>query len=652
MRYLMFCAATLWLASAAPAAEAPKVPSFAELAKRPAIRSMQLSPNGKLLGAMIPVDNARNVVGVIDLATLEIKAAAQLRAPDETFSGFTWVNDRYLVLAYAKRWGGFADAQPTGELASMDVETGRVKYVFGYRGDMQTGSRIDKAGGENAAAFVIADLPGEESELLIQVVPFGAVETSELRKLDVRNGRTRTLTRTPVRNGSFVVDHAGEVRIALGAARFGESKAFLRVDGEWKLWPEAHRGGRSFTPLTFSSDNQHLYARVSHAEGPDSVVKVDLAAGTETTLYRGKADPEWQMTTAIPTFDGQDLAAVITNDALPGLHWLNPDSAESKLVRAMQPQLPGHFVWPVSASEDGQRVLLLAFSDRNAGDFYLYDRQSKEASFVMASREWLPIEALAPTEAVELTSRDGLKLQGYLTRPHPAVENAPLVVMPHGGPHGVRDDWGFDPLVQSLATRGYAVLQVNFRGSGGYGQTFLESGYRQWGRKMQDDLTDATRWALETHGFDAGRVAIYGASYGGYASLMGAAREPELYRCAISYVGVSDLPTMFRRGDIEDSTFGVSYLKEVLGTDEAELKANSPSQLADQIRAKVFLIHGGRDERVPIKHAELMRDALEAAGNPPEWYVEDAEGHGFSTEAAQEKLYTRVDGFLKGCFGS
>lgn len=651
MRSLMLCAALLGLSPSLPAAETPQAPSFAELAKRPAIRSLQLSPNGKLLGAMIPVDNARNVVGVIDLETLEVKAAAQLRAPDETFSGFTWVGDRYLVLAYAKRFGGFADAQPTGELASMDVETGRFRYLFGYRGDMQTGSRIDKAGGENAAAFVVGDRPGKEAEVLIQVVPFGAYETSELRRLNVRTGQTRRLTRAPVRRGSFVVDHAGEVRLAVGAARFGEAEAFLRVDDAWQPWPEAHAGGRSFVPLSFAADNRHLYARVGHSRGPDSVVKIDLESGTETEVYRGKADPEWQRTTAIPSFDGQDLAAVVTNEALPGLHWLNKDSAEARLVRAMQPQLPGHFVWPVSASEDGQRVLLLAVSDRNAGDFYLYDRQSREASFVMSRREWLPIEALAKTEAFELTARDGLTLQGYLTLPHPAVEKPALIVMPHGGPHGIRDDWGFDPLVQSLATRGYAVLQLNFRGSGGYGQAFMESGYRQWGRQMQDDLTDATRWALATHGFDAERVAIYGASYGGYASLMGAAREPDLYRCAISYVGVSDLPTMFTRGDIEDSAFGVSYLKEVLGTDDAELKANSPSQLAAQIRARVFLIHGARDERVPIKHAELMRDALTAAGNPPEWYVEDAEGHGFITEAAQETLYTRVDGFLKGCFG-
>jgi len=647
----MFCAATLWLATTLPAAETPKVPSFADLAKRPAVRSLQLSPNGKLLGAMIPVDNARNVVGVIDLETMEVKAAAQLRAPDETFSSFTWVSDRYLVLSYAQRLGGFAEPFRTGELASMDVETGRVKYVFGYRGDMQTGSRIDKAGGENAAAFVIADLPGKESEILIQVVPFGAVETSEVRKLDVRTGRTRTLARAPVRNGIFVTDHEGEVRIAVGAARFNEAKAFLRIDGEWQRWTEAHIGGRAFTPLMFAADNRNLYARVSHENGPDSIVKIDLETRQETEVYRGKADPEWQMATAVPTFDGEDLAAVITNDALPGLHWLNPDSAEAKLVRAMLPQLPGHFVWPVSASEDGQRVLLLAYSDRNAGDFYLYDRQTREASFVMARREWLEIDALAPMEVVELTSRDGLKLQGYLTRPQPTVESAPLVVMPHGGPHGLRDNWGFDPQAQALATRGYAVLQVNFRGSGGYGQAFEEAGYRQWGRKMQDDLTDATRWALETHGFDAERVAIYGASYGGYASLMGAVREPELYRCAISYIGVSDLPLMFTQGDTEDSNLGMSAIKRFLGTDDAELKANSPSQLADQIRAKVFLIHGGRDDRVPIKHAELMRDALTAAGNPPEWYVEPAEGHGFSTEAAQEKLYTRVDGFLKGCFG-
>jgi dipeptidyl aminopeptidase/acylaminoacyl peptidase len=186
-----------------------------------------------------------------------------------------------------------------------------------------------------------------------------------------------------------------------------------------------------------------------------------------------------------------------------------------------------------------------------------------------------------------------------------------MVVMPHGGPHGIRDVWEFDPEVQLLANRGYAVLQVNFRGSGGYGMDFGRAGYGEWGAKMQDDLTDATRWAIEQKIAPADRVCIYGASYGGFAALMGAAREPDLYRCAIGYAGVYDLELMRQAGDIPDSRGGRVYLDLVLGTDAAKLRAQSPVNNAQNIKTPVLLIHGKVDGRADYEHAKRMRAALE-----------------------------------------
>lgn len=223
----------------------------------------------------------------------------------------------------------------------------------------------------------------------------------------------------------------------------------------------------------------------------------------------------------------------------------------------------------------------------------------------------------------------------------------PLVVLPHGGPHGIREEWWWEPWSQLLASRGYAVLQVNFRGSGGYGQAFQTAGYRQWGGLMIDDLIDATRWAVEQGHADGKRVCTLGASFGGYAALMSAAREPELFRCAISYVGVSDLALMHSRGDIQDSSYGESYLKRVIGEDADELADFSPTTHAADIKAAVMLIHGGEDVRVPIIHAERMRKALAKADRPVEWMVEDSEGHGFYRESHRLAfLYEGVLAFL------
>lgn len=402
-------------------------------------------------------------------------------------------------------------------------------------------------------------------------------------------------------------------------------------------------------PLGFAEDNQHLYALTTRDKLPDQLLRINLVDRSETVLHAdAQFDPGWRELVAIPRFDRKDLAGILMGGPEPHIHWLDDKSAEASLVRAMAPQLPGHLVLPISASEDGTRVLLLAASDRNDGDFYLYDRSTKNASMVMSRREWLAIESLRPMEAIKFTARDGLPLHGFLTMPNAGSNPPPLVVLVHGGPYEVVDEWGFDPLVQALATRGHAVLQVNFRGSGGYGYDFTAAGYGQWGRTMQDDVTDATRALIESKRIDGERVAIYGASYGGYAALMGAVREPDLYRCAISYVGVSDLP-LLTRGETDDTVFGRSFLKYTLGDDEDQLRAYSPSRQADQIKARVMLIHGAKDERVPLKHAELMRDALKAAGQEPEWYVERDEEHGFAKPEANAQLYQRVNDFLGEC---
>ncbi|MET0814439.1 MAG: prolyl oligopeptidase family serine peptidase, partial [Pseudoxanthomonas sp.] len=246
-------------------------------------------------------------------------------------------------------------------------------------------------------------------------------------------------------------------------------------------------------------------------------------------------------------------------------------------------------------------------------------------------------------------ARDGMKLHGYLTLPAGKEQPLPMVVLPHGGPFGIFDEWKFDDDSQMLADAGYAVLRLNYRGSGNYGRDYYQAGARQWGRTMQDDLTDATRWAIAQRIADPARICIYGASYGGYAALMGAAREPSLYACAVGYVGVYDLEKM-HKDDTRHSRSWKSWTNDWLGERDA-LGEVSPVNLAADIKAPVFLAAGGQDERAPVEHTRKMEKALQKAGVPVESLYFPSEGHGFFTEPHRREYYTRLLAFPSKTLG-
>jgi dipeptidyl aminopeptidase/acylaminoacyl peptidase len=289
-------------------------------------------------------------------------------------------------------------------------------------------------------------------------------------------------------------------------------------------------------------------------------------------------------------------------------------------------------------------------SDRNPGDYYLFNLKAKNASMLISQRDWINPERMATTRGFHFTARDGLRIDGLLTLPPGSDgKNLPMVVNPHGGPFGIQDVWGYSGEVQLLANAGYAVLQVNYRGSGGFGEAFEHAGYKQWGRAMQDDLTDATRWAIQQGIADSKRICIYGASYGGYASLEGVAKEPDLYRCAVGYVGVYDMPMMYHDGDIPERLFGRNFLKETLGEDK--LEEISPDMHADRIKAPVLLTAGGADERAPIEQSKRMEQALRNAGKPVETLYYPEEAHGFYKMEHRQELYTRLLAFLRANIG-
>lgn len=322
-------------------------------------------------------------------------------------------------------------------------------------------------------------------------------------------------------------------------------------------------------------------------------------------------------------------------------------SRESIVLASLRAQFAPQEVTPISASQSHDKLLYRVRSDRNSGELYLYDFAKKKAAYVDAFQAWLDPEQMAEQKRLTYKARDGLLIDALLTLPPgKGAKNLPLVVHPHGGPIGIHDYWGFDSDAQFLASRGYAVLQVNFRGSGGRGEAFEKAGYREWGGKMINDITDGVKQVIADGTVDARRICIFGGSYGGYASLMSAVREPDLYRCAVGYAGVYDLPRLKSESDGSDLKINRDFWNETMGNDAAFLQDQSPINHLDKLKAAVMIVHGEEDTRVPISQAKLLRSALESRKIPYQWLIKSGEGHGFYNEDNRTELYEKLAAFL------
>lgn len=638
-------------APAVAGASAPAAPPLEDFLARDSFNEIAISPDGRFLAASAGMDKGGALV-VLDRETLQRQghfyAGSQIEVVD-----FWWANEQRLVFAVGQKMNGLEQPAWTGELFAMDADGSAQLMLSGQRaGTAGTGSNIKGRRGERIAAYPIDFLPDSERRILVSVTPMGGSSEpfTRVERMDVFTGARTGVARAPVQRANFVTDPAGEVRFALGAGVDNETELYYRVDGDsdWVLVNDEGETEQVVAPLGFSADGSTAYLQVSRESGPDAIEAFDPSTLERREIFRHeRVDPS----SVIQSFDGRAVLGVALRTPRREAHFFVKGSSEEILWRSLSAAFEGQDVAIPSVSADGRWAIVQTRSDRNPGDFYLFDREAKRASHIGSRAERIDPEALGQTRTLQIKARDGLELEALLTLP-PGSDgrNLPLVLHPHGGPFGVQDVLGYDSQVQILATRGYAVLQVNFRGSGGYGRSFMLAGYRQWGRAMQDDLTDATRYVIEQGIADPRRICTFGASYGGYASLMAAAKEPELYACAVGYVGVYDLPMMYKNGDIPQTGSGKNYLRDALGSEG--LEETSPARLAERIVAPVLLVAGGADERTPIEQTEAMERALKAVGRPPQTLYKRTEGHGFYDEANRLELQQTVLAFLDRHIGS
>ncbi|HSI60739.1 MAG TPA: S9 family peptidase [Ideonella sp.] len=642
-------------ASSAPAA-AQRLPveAFAAL---PLLTQVTLSPDGKRIAAVV---NQQDQSVLITQAVAGKKFDSVLQTDNQKFHfrWVRWVNDDRLLVSV--RFAARRDFVGTVETRLFSVKADGSGLVNLVRNAPDGRSMLGTVRSQQLQDRVVDWLPDDGQHVLLQLAEAGGSALPSVYKLNVETGARQAVQGAQRDIYQWITDAQHRVRI--GVRQDDDGEVQIRAndpDGKnWRtLWTFTPQGDAVW-PLGFGRDPQELFVRAEH-EGRDAVFSVRL---DEAGLPR-------RLRLAHPRFDieGTLMHSPATGEVV-GLRsggvdgegdggeggdarselW---DPAWRALARGIDQALPEHDNRLLGMSRDEQRYLVYASGNGKPGRYFLGDRGTGALSLLGETHANLPPGQLVGKQRVQIKARDGLTLSAYLTLPAgrrsgDAGPALPLVLLPHGGPSS-RDDDDFDDWTEFLANRGLAVLQVNFRGSDGYGRAFKAAGMQRWGLEMQDDLSDAVHWAVAEKIADAARVCIVGASYGGYAALMGAVKTPELYRCAASFAGVSNLPDLVQHAS--DYLGGRAAAEFMIGDawrDRERLRATSPALQAERIRAPVLLVHGSDDRVVPVEQSEDMAKALKRAGKPYRYVEQEGGDHYLSRYAHRLEFFTALERFL------
>ena len=614
--------------------------------QEPSISQASLSPDGRRLAMVARTETGVRSLAVLDLATMKPTVAGG--SSDRDVLDFRWVNDARLVYRLRQSYitPGRTDGGPGlfGVDANGDNTRQLVESWWAWVTTPEMGvpplsgrHRLLAAPGHGMNDDVYVNIAGEVSKEKVDYI--------EVKRLNTRNGRARDIE-LPLHGNQWLFGHDGEPLAVLTRQQTLSAWQVRQPDGSWKSGPTFDAFLMGGHGLDYQAADGRLFGSASH-QGFDAAFEFD------PVTVRPKGAP----LAAVPGFSvhpvylGNDkglLGLRFTVDAEVTL-WLDPGmKALQARIDQMLPATSNRISVPHHG--DSPWALVKAFADVQPVVTYLFNRQTQRLARVGQALPGIDPKQMGQTDFHRLKARDGLSIPTYLTLPPGGGKSLPLVVLVHGGPWARGSHWAFDPEVQFLASRGYAVLQPEFRGSTGFGRQHLEAGFGQWGLAMQDDLVDAVKWAVAQGHADPKRVCIAGGSYGGYATLMGLARDGDLYRCGIAWVAVSDPQLLM---DPKWSDFNAEWrrygLKRMVGdpaADPEKFKATSPLAQAARIQQPVMLAYGSADWRVPLVHGERMRDALKAHNRQVDWVQYDLEGHGWSKAETRVDFWTRVEKFL------
>lgn len=625
--------------------------------RTPAISQAVVSPAGTHVAFAIAGPKGQTALAVVELTQPKrIRGIAGIEGSG--VASIQWVNNDRLVFTELDRQIG--GAQNTDyRLLAIDIDGSDFRRLIGTAKSSVHDKSLPP---RNRLGSVIRD--GSSDVLLLRCDPVAVREVEalasgrckmQLDRLDTRSVGARQLTSdSPDNAAGWLADASGMPRVMVTQRRDRLAYHWREADGSWRLLDEVDAldgQGLSWQPHQVGPDGKlYVIAASGKADGTSALTTLDLATG--------KPDPK-----PIVSIDGFDFRGQLIWDAdskrLVGVHYVSDaagtawlDASLAQVQKAVDELLPGtiNLIQCGSRCLAARRFLVTAYSDVQPAVYFVYDRDDRKVELVGASRPWIDAKQMATRDLVRIKARDGQTVPVHVTRARNAKGPLPAVVLIHGGPFVDGEDWAWNADAQFLASRGYVVIEPDYRGTMRYGFKHFRAGWKQWGLAMQDDITDATHWAVKQGLADPKRLVIAGASYGGYATLMGLVREPELYRAGVNWVGVTDILHWYSHPYSDLGDFGARFfLPRMVGDlkdDRAQLEATSPVLQAARIKRPVLMAYGALDYRVPITHGREMRDALRKHSVPQEWVEYAEEGHGFLKLENKVDFWARVERFL------
>ena len=585
---------------------------------------VMVSPRGHYLSWMEPWERRLNIY-VKNLQSGEVVRVTSVTERD--VQSYFWANDQRIIYAMDK------DGDENVRLIAVDWDGG---------------NHIDLTPLENVKCMLLDELINDDEHILFGMNQRNP-ELFDVYRLNVNSGEMEIVAENWGDITDWLCDHDGKLRLAISSDGVNNGVFYRPTEAdEWKEIA-VYNFRESFAPLFFTFDNRALYASSNVGRDKAAIVEYNLDTQTENKVIF--AHPEVDVNTLIRSTKRKVITGVYF-ETDRGQYQLFDDHRK-RIQEFVDAKLPLYQNVVVNSDLDESIYIIYSSNDRTYGSYYWLDVRAWKLNKLFDLAPWLHEEELAEMKSIQYSARDGLPIKGYLSLP-PGVEpnKLPLVVNPHGGPWA-RDSWGFNPEVQFLVNRGYAVLQMNFRGSTGYGRQFWEASFKQWGLSMQDDITDGVMWMIDQGIADPTRIAIYGGSYGGYATLMGIVKTPDLYAAAVDYVGVANLFTFMDSFPAYWKPI-VDMMHEMIGhpDQDAELyKAVSPVMHVDRIKTPLFIAQGANDPRVKQHESDQMVEALRQRGIAVEYMVKENEGHGFANEENSFDFYNAMEAFLRKHIG-
>ena len=591
--------------------------------KNPEKSRYQISSDGKYFSFMAPYEKRMNIF------VQEIGKDSAVRLTSETdrdISTYFWKNPTRLL--FLKDTGG----DENFKLYGVNVDGSNLICFTDF---------------SKVRTVVLDQMDNFPDEVLIGLNKRNP-EVFDPFRLNIVTGEMKQLAENPENIQRWMMDHAGKLRAAYAIVDGVNTQLLYREKETDQFKPVLTTSFKeSLSPAFFTFDNKNIYATSNLGRDKSVVVEFDIANGKEIrTLYE---NPDYDVT----GIDYSKKRKVLTSASFESwkIEQYFFDEETKKIFDRVQQEVGNLNIFIPWTTKEEDKFIVRAYSDRSLGSYYIYDKTSDQLTKIADISPWLNQDELAEMTPIQYQSRDGLTINGYLTLPvgytMETAKDLPMVMNPHGGPWA-RDSWYFNPEVQFLANRGYAVLQVNFRGSTGYGKSFWESSFKQWGLTMQDDITDGVQWLIDKGVADKSRVAIYGGSYGGYATLEGLVKNPDLYAAGVDYVGVSNMFTFMQTIPPYWKPM-LEMFYEMVGnpkSDSALLASVSPALNADKIKAPLFIAQGANDPRVNKAESDQMVEALKKRGITVEYMVKDNEGHGFRNEENRFDFYRAMEKFL------